>query len=70
MHFFLPEQVIDDKKDDDNITLIYKQRKLPVAVLGVDLVMDFIVEGKNEEGKDVIIVVRGAKTEPFVTVLN
>ena len=69
MHFFLPDRTVDDG-DDNDITIVYVKRPLPVSVLGVDLLMDFVMDGKTEDGHDVIIVTKNNKIEPFISVLS
>lgn len=69
MHFFLPDRTVENG-DDNDITIIYVKRQMPVSVLGVDLLMDFVLDGKTADGHDVIIVTKNKRIEPFISILS
>jgi len=69
MSFYIPTNTSDDEVNEE-VTIIYTKMTLPAAVLGVDLLMDFILDGKNEKGDDVIIVTKQHKSQPFITMLS
>lgn len=68
MSFFLPQS--SETNENEDVITTFKRHKLPVNVLGVDLIMDFVLDGLDAKGRNIIIVTELSKTEGYSSVLN
>ena len=67
MSFHLPDS---NKEEGDDVFLIFKKHQCPLVAFGVDLLMDFILDGKDEQGRNIIIMTKISKFDSFVSVMN
>ena len=68
MTFLLPVSKLENITRDTKVR--YRSLDLPVRMLGVDLLMDFILDGEDEDGNSIVVVTEATHFDSCVFVLN